>query len=408
MSRNNVPDIRFEGFQGEWNSTSLKDFSQKVTSKNISLRFSTVFTNSAEYGIIDQKEYFDRNVANDSSINGYYVVEPNDFVYNPRISTSAPVGPINRNKYSYAGVISPLYYVFKTNESIDLTYLDVYFKSTMWHSFMYMNGNSGARSDRFSISDDVFVGMPISHPHSVDEQQKIGKLFATLDKLIRQLELKLEKLRRIKQSLLQQMFINVNRGGCAVAPQIRFVGFSEPWNMTKLGEIFGERNERSANGELISVTMSKGVVKASELDRIDKSSNDKSNYKVVRKGDIAYNSMRMWQGACGYSLYDGILSPAYTVVFPYKDLSVEYFHYLFKRQDSLCKFRINSQGLTSDTWNLKYPNFSKIVVIVPQKDEQIKIADVFLKADALIEHQEHSLSKLRTMKQSLLEKMFVK
>lgn len=177
--------------------------------------------------------------------------------------------------------------------------------------------------------------------------------------------------------------------------------------MTKLGVLFGERNERSAEGELISVTMSKGVVKASELDRIDNSSNDKSNYKIVKKGDIAYNSMRMWQGACGYSRYDGILSPAYTVVYPYKKLSVEYFLYLFKRQDSLYKFRINSQGLTSDTWNLKYPSFSKIEVNVPQEDEQIKIADVFLKTDEMIEKQEAKLSKLRTMKQSLLQKMFV-
>lgn len=96
-------------------------------------------------------------------------------------------------------------------------------------------------------------------------------------------------------------------------PEIRFKGFEEEWFSTILEKCFNERIERSADGELISVTIKQGVVKALDLDRIDNSSSDKSNYKVVEVGDIAYNSMRMWQGACGYSLYKGICSPAYTV-----------------------------------------------------------------------------------------------
>ena len=190
-------------------------------------------------------------------------------------------------------------------------------------------------------------------------------------------------------------------------PEIRFNGFEGEWVTTTLGECFLERVERSAEGELISVTISQGVVRASDLDRIDNSSNDKSNYKVVEVGDIAYNSMRMWQGACGYSLYKGICSPAYTVVIPQNNIDVVYCFYLFKRNETLQLFRVNSQGLTSDTWNLKYPAFSQIKCSFPSLSEQEKIGLFLTTLDKLIAKLEAKLDKLRKLKQALLEKMFV-
>ena len=190
-------------------------------------------------------------------------------------------------------------------------------------------------------------------------------------------------------------------------PEIRFNGFEGEWVTTTLGECFLERVERSAEGELISVTISQGVVRASDLDRIDNSSNDKSNYKVVKVGDIAYNSMRMWQGACGYSLYKGICSPAYTVVIPQNNIDVVYCFYLFKRNETLQLFRVNSQGLTSDTWNLKYPAFSQIQCSFPSLSEQEKIGLFLTTLDKLIAKLEAKLDKLRKLKQALLEKMFV-
>ena len=189
-------------------------------------------------------------------------------------------------------------------------------------------------------------------------------------------------------------------------PEIRFNGFEGEWATTTLGECFLERVERSAEGELISVTISQGVVRASDLDRIDNSSNDKSNYKVVEVGDIAYNSMRMWQGACGYSLYKGICSPAYTVVIPQNNIDVVYCFYLFKRNETLQLFRVNSQGLTSDTWNLKYPAFSQIKCSFPSLSEQEKIGLFLTTLDKLIAKLEAKLDKLRKLKQALLEKMF--
>ncbi|CAJ1229568.1 hypothetical protein LZY01_10630 [Levilactobacillus zymae] len=148
---------------------------------------------------------------------------------------------------------------------------------------------------------------------------------------------------------------------------------------------------------MLSVTINDGVVKASSLKRKDNSSSDKSNYKLVRKGDIAYNSMRMWQGASGTSPYSGIVSPAYTIITPINNIVVDFFAYQFKMKSSLYKFQKYSQGLTSDTWNLKFPLLREIKMIAPNKNEQIKIVCLLKKLDSTIaSNQRHPfLLKIR-------------
>ena len=164
-------------------------------------------------------------------MDGYYIVKKEDFVYNPRISTSAPVGPINRNKLGRTGVMSPLYTVFRPHD-IDTTYLEYFFKCGYWHSFMNFNGDSGARSDRFSIRDNVFFQMPIPIP-DIDEQRKIGELLTCLDNLITLHQRKFEKLTNVKKSMLEKMF---PQNGSSY-PEIRFKGFTDPWEQRKLGDI---------------------------------------------------------------------------------------------------------------------------------------------------------------------------
>lgn len=161
------------------NIVKLKEIAEKKTTKNIYGLVTETFTNSAENGIISQSDFFDRTITNDKNISGYFIVEPDDFVYNPRISTFAPVGPINRNKLGRSGVMSPLYLVFHTHD-VEPEYLEWYFKSNAWHQFMRDNGNTGARSDRFSISDAEFFNMPIPIP-PVKVQKAIAKTLTTLD-----------------------------------------------------------------------------------------------------------------------------------------------------------------------------------------------------------------------------------
>ena len=200
-----VPKFRFSGFTGDWEQRKLGEIADKVTEKNVGLQYIETFTNSAEFGIISQRDFFDHDIAKMSSLSGYFIVRSEDFVYNPRISTSAPVGPINRNKLGRIGVMSPLYTVFRPHDN-DTTYLEYFFKSRYWHSFMNFNGDSGARSDRFSIKDSIFFEMPIPIPH-IEEQRKIGGYFKHLDHLITLHQRKLEKLKVIKKSFLEKMFV---------------------------------------------------------------------------------------------------------------------------------------------------------------------------------------------------------
>ncbi|WP_105129964.1 restriction endonuclease subunit S [Streptococcus suis] len=239
-----------------------------------------------------------------------------------------------------------------------------------------------------------------THP----EQEAIGSFFSDLDQLITLHQRKLDDVKELKKALLQKMF---PKGNGNDFPELRFPEFTDAWKQRKLGEYFVERLECSAEGELLSVTISDGVRRFSELGRKDNSSEDKTKYKVLKQGDIVYNSMRMWQGASGYSIYDGIVSPAYTVLIPTYLSYALFFSYLFKRSSSLQIFQVNSQGLTSDTWNLKYKPFSNIVFPAPTLPEQEAIGSFFSDLDQLITLHQRQLDHLKLLKKALLQQMFI-
>ena len=190
-------------------------------------------------------------------------------------------------------------------------------------------------------------------------------------------------------------------------PKIRFKGYTEDWEQRKLGEVFSERLER-ANGdeELLSVTIGNGVIRQVDSDKRNMASEDKSNYKIVCKGDVPYNSMRMWQGAVGNSEYDGIVSPAYTVLVPSEEANGKFFMELFKKESTLKIFQRWSQGLTSDTWNLKYPILSTIEFLMPSIEEQKKIGEYFEYLDHLITLHQRKCEETKKLKKYMLQKMF--
>lgn len=180
------------------------------------------------------------------------------------------------------------------------------------------------------------------------------------------------------------------------------------WEDVAMGDVFTERSERGhGDKQLLGVTLSKGVVPASEIEKIDRSSSDLSNYKYVKIGDIAYNSMRMWQGASGASSYNGIVSPAYTVITPLGDNETRFWAYLFKYPEMIKVFERHSQGLTSDTWNLKFKAFSTIKVLRPSEEEQKKISAFFNSIDAKLEKFSSQIAQMETFKKGLLQQMFV-
>ena len=202
------PLIRFKGFTNAWEQRKLGAIADKVIDKNSDMAIVETLTNSAEFGIISQTDFFDHAISKLNKLSGYTVVRKDYFVYNPRISVTAPVGPINRNKLDRDGVMSPLYTVFCTHD-IDNLFLEWFFKNKSWHKFMRFNGDSGARSDRFSIKDEVFFRMPVLAPNDKEriEQKHIGKFFEQLDHVITLHQRKLEKLKNLKKACLEKMFV---------------------------------------------------------------------------------------------------------------------------------------------------------------------------------------------------------
>lgn len=200
--------IRFKADDGsefeEWEYKPLHEIANKNSIKNKDGSVTEVLTNSALQGIIKQSDYFDREIVTESNLSGYYLVNINDFVYNPRISVHAPVGPIKRNK-KCLGVMSPLYTIF-TVEIGNLTYLEYFFDSNFWHDYVKSVANSGARHDRMNITNKDFFEMPILYP-CLEEQTKIANFLSAIDQNIEVTAQQIEQAKQWKKGLLQQMFV---------------------------------------------------------------------------------------------------------------------------------------------------------------------------------------------------------
>ncbi len=217
----------------DWNQTKLGLIASHVLEKNIHSDFKTTFTTSATKGVIKQTDFFDKNISNDENISGYYIVQENDYIYNPRISVSAPCGPINQSHFSEKGIVSPLYIVFKMNGDMGKSkYIESFFCSSLWHRYICEIANYGARHDRMNITNKDFFNMPIPLPPS-DEQKKIAEILAMQDKIIELKERKIEELKKLKIYYLSKMFPKKGSN----YPEVRFPGFTAPWEQRKLGEV---------------------------------------------------------------------------------------------------------------------------------------------------------------------------
>ena len=408
MAKQNKPAIRFKEFTDAWEQRKLSEIAGKVTEKNTGLQYVETLTNSAEFGIISQRDFFDHDISKLDSLDGYYIVRNEDFVYNPRISTSAPVGPINRNKLGRTGVMSPLYTVFRPHD-IDTTYLEHFFKCGYWYSFMNFNGDSGARSDRFSIKDDVFFQMPIPVPH-IEEQRKIGLFLTQLDHLITLHQRKYDKLQVLKKAMLEKMF---PKNGSSV-PEIRFKGFTDAWEQRKLGEILQERNTRTSDFEsnpLYSLTIESGVTP--KTDRYERSSlvtKTEDLFKTVKPNEFVTNPMNLRFGALGYNknAFTVSVSGYYDVFSIDDDKCSGFWNAYFKTPTAMNIFDNAATGSLIEKRRVKYSTLQQLAFYMPndlsEKAEIGKYMDTF---DHLITLHQRELEKLQNIKKSMLEKMFV-
>lgn len=325
--------------------------------------------------------------------NSYKIVRPNDYAYNPM---NIRFGAVARHKGDTPVAVSGYYDIFTTVHQSDLPFMDNFLTcGAMITYYNKVSTGSLVEKQRVHFSDFLKFSLPLP---PLAERERIAKILSAQDKVIECYEKKIEQLKRMKKYYLQNMF--PKRG--ETVPKIRFKGFTDPWEQRKVGDCFSERAESDPNGQLLSVTIGSGIRKFSELGRHDNSNEDKSKYKRVSVGDIAYNSMRMWQGASGYSPYNGIVSPAYTVIKPFEGIDSKFFAYLFKCENMIHTFQIRSQGITSDTWNLKFPALSQIDVLFPSDiKEQKVIADYLTFLDNLITLHQRKLEEEKKKKKAL-------
>ena len=227
------------------------------------------------------------------------------------------------------------------------------------------------------------------------EQQKIAAILTTQDKVIELKEKRLAEKQRQKKYLMQQLLTGKKR----------LPGFSGEWKTECLGNLFSERTETNCEDlEMLAITGTQGIIPRKELDLKDNSSDDKSKYLKVCVGDIGYNTMRMWQGVSAYSNYEGIVSPAYTILKPNSSVDAKYFAYLFKKQEVISLFYRFSQGLVDDTRNLKYENFKRIKVFYPPDiTEQTAIAEVLTAADREIDLLRQEIEQEKQKKKALMQ-----
>ena len=398
MPKDNIPEIRVRGFSDEWKQRKLGEIGEVITG-------STPSTQHPEY----------------YSEDGMPWVTPTDIVDNIIYDTPRKLSPIGEK----VGRVVPADTILVTciasigknamlvntgsfNQQInslvpDKKKYDPYFlltESFHWSAKMKREAAAGTMQ---IVNKNEFSAIETYVPE-LSEQKAIGAYFCQIDKLITLHQHKYESLVAVKKAMLEKMFPKEGE----TVPEIRFAGFTDPWEQRKLGDCFTERVESMPDGELISVTINDGIKKFSELGRHDNSNDDKSKYKKVCVGDIAYNSMRMWQGASGYSPYEGIVSPAYTVLSPNSGINSKCLAYQFKLPEIIHTFQVNSQGITSDNWNLKYPALSQIEIFVSKDEqEQAKIAKYFENLDNLITLHQRKCEVLKNLKSALLNKMFL-
>lgn len=397
------PQLRFKGFTDPWEQRKLTDISEKVTEKNSDNEFSETLTNSAEYGIISQRDFFDKDISNKKNLNTYYVVRDGDFVYNPRISNFAPVGPIKRNTLGRTGVMSPLYYIFQAH-NVDGMYLGKYFSSTKWHRFMELNGDTGARADRFAIKDKDFVQMPIPLPN-LEEQSKIARFFENVDNLIAANQRKLDLLKEQKKGYLQKMF---PKNGAKV-PELRFAGFADAWEQRKLGDYLSlpkkKKVEITNARDLMTLKLHlRGIEAGTGRETLSLGS---TVYYKRLAGQFLYGKQNFFNGSMAIipKKFDGKATSGDVPALDINGINSSYLYTYVSRHDYWKAKEGDASGTGSK--RIHESTLLKFGIMVPVNNaEQQKIGSFFQQLDHLITLHQRKLEKLQELKKGYLQKMF--
>ena len=391
----------------DWEFNPLSQLAQKSKTKNREKRYTKILTNSANEGIISQTDYFDKQIANNDNIEGYYIVKKGDFVYNPRISVAAPCGPINCYHGEETGVMSPLYTVFSIDvKKIERDYVEQFFSSTFWHRYMKSVANYGVRSDRMNLSDEDFFLLPIPMP-ARKEQEKIAEILAGQDRVIALKEKLLAEKQKQKKYLMQQLLTGKKR----------LPGFSGEWKKVFLGELgccirgvsYNPAKDMREKEDCETIQL----LRANNIDNNEINFNDiyyiskqiVAEEKIIRIGDILISMSSGSKIAVGKSAQ----------VKNIKKLScVGAFCSIYRSQDNNYIIQFFSSELYrkqlfillegSNINNLTSSDIENLTFCIPQdKKEQTAIAEILSTADKEIELLKKDIEQEKLKKKSLMQ-----
>ena len=404
-----VPKWRFPEFweSGEWKYTPLNKLAKRRVLKNHEGKVLRVLTNSAEHGVVDQLDYFDKDIAVQGNLKGYFVVKNGDFVYNPRISSFAPVGPISKNNIG-TGVMSPLYTIFRFKVEDD--FYAHYFKSTGWHPYMRQISSTGARHDRMAISKDDFESMPLPVAPMEKEQQKIADCLTSLDELITAEVDKLEAYKSHKRGLMQKLFPSEGK----TVPEWRFPEFrgKGEWRVVDLDSIVNDfivpmrDKPKNLDGTIpwCRIEDFNGMYLATSK------SNQGVSWATVKEMNLKVYPIHTLLVSCSADLGRCVITQKELVtnqtfiglVPDSKKVNIVYLYFIMV--NSRNELNARSSGTTISY--LSRQEFEKFKIGLPIPQEQQKIADCLSSLDKLITAQTQKIETLKTHKKGLMQGLF--
>ncbi|MCB5738673.1 restriction endonuclease subunit S, partial [[Ruminococcus] lactaris] len=394
----------------DWEQRKLVDLVDRVTRKNQDLVSELPLTISAQYGLIDQNEFFDKRVAS-KDVSGYYLIENGEFAYNKSTSTDAPWGAIKRLDRYKNGVLSTLYIVFgiKENNPVDSDFLVSYYSTNLWHKGIHEIAAEGARNHGLlNIAPADFFETKLMIPQDIEEQKKIGKYFEELERLITLHQRKCEETKTLKKYMLQKMF---PQNGHSV-PEIRFSGFTEDWEQRKFADFTwdaGKRNKEDLDLEPYAITNEHGFIRQRDAhdDFGYMKDTDRKAYNIVQPNSFAYNPARINVGSIGY--YKGvenvIVSSLYEV-FQTDNYVNDRFLWHWLKSDEFPRW-IEKLQEGSVRLYFYYDKLCECQLYMPSLEEQEKIATFLDDLDHLITLHQHKCEELQNIKKFMLKNMFI-
>ena len=386
----------FKNLPSGWKVVRLGKISSRVTRRNQDNRCQNVLTISAQSGLINQTDFFNKQVAS-KDLSNYILLKKGEFAYNKSYSTGYSFGAFKRLKFYEEGVASPLYIYFKFNDDVCSDFFEFYFDAGQANRQIKDIVQEGARNHGLlNLSIDDFFNIKIRMPN-LDEQKKIAEILSTWDEAINLTINLIESKKQFKKALMQNL----------LTAKIRFPQFKGEWKEIKLGNFLEEKSERNTkNIDLIlSVTNKFGFV--TQVEYFDKSvaSDNTANYKIVRKGNFAYNPSRINVGSIALleSYEIGILSPMYVVFECLKNLDNRFLKFWFQSHSFMGNLFKYLAGSVRESLN--FNDMKTISIKLPNLKEQQKIVEVLTACDDEINLLNLKLENLKKQKQGLMQKL---